>query len=110
MIKIDWLGNGGCCFPNPGTVKKVNCGVCGTQMNVKRNVLGSTSFASSMAGIKRRHDRFICPFLNEDWHRGILNLKAEIYIAEMNKDLDLKKKKKKAKKLILETLKKHAAR
>ncbi len=110
MPKINWLGNSGYCFPKPGTVKKVKCGVCGMNMDVERNVLGPTSFAGAMAGAKHRHDSFRCPFVETSWHQGIVNLKAEIYIAEMNKALDLKKRKKNAEKLILKTLKAYAAR
>lgn len=110
MPKINWLGNLGHCFPEPGKVKKIKCGVCGTQMNVERNVLGPTSWASAMAGFKYRHDRFWCPFVSQNWHQGITDLKSEIYFAEMHKAPDLKKKKKNAEKLILKTLKAHTGR
>ena len=43
-IKIDWHGNGGRCYPAPRKVKTAKCGVCNSQMNVKRNVLGTTSW------------------------------------------------------------------
>ncbi|MEK7076174.1 MAG: hypothetical protein AAB941_00720 [Patescibacteria group bacterium] len=110
--KIDWHGNGGHCYPAPGTVKTVKCGVCGTQMKVKRNVLGCTSWAESMGGGKHLHDRFKCPNLNEDWHKRIYRLKMDVYREEMD-DCDpigLKKMRQVAEKEIIELLEAHAVR
>ena len=80
MRKINWYGNNGHCFPAPGTVKAAECGVCGTEMNVRRNVLGPTSSAEAMAGRKHRHDSFACPHVAEDWHKRIDQLKFDFYL------------------------------
>jgi len=84
MLKIDWYGNIGYCFPDPGKVKSVVCGVCNIEMGVKRNVLGPTCWAMAMAGRKRRHDSFRCPNYGEDWHFKIEKLKRNVYTAECN--------------------------
>ena len=82
--KIDWHGNGGRCYPAPGTVKTVECGVCGTQMKVKRNVLSATSWVESMWHGKHRHDRFTCPHIIQNWHKRIYRLKTDVYLEEIN--------------------------
>ena len=84
-IKINWQGNIGRCYPDPGTIKKVKCGVCSRQMNVKRNVLGPTSWAESMGGGKHRHDSFTCPNLKKGWHEKVVNLKLDASITESSK-------------------------
>ncbi len=78
-IKINWYGNQGHLSPDPGTVKTAECGICGKQMNVKRNVLGATSWAESMGHGKHLHDSFTCPNLNKDWHEKIVSLKCEAH-------------------------------
>ncbi|MBI2024812.1 MAG: hypothetical protein HYT03_01855 [Candidatus Harrisonbacteria bacterium] len=110
MIEIDWYANVGRCFPEPGTIKKVNCGVCGAQMKVRRNVLGPTSWAMTVVGMKRRHDSFTCPRISEDWHERIVHLKMYVYSAGMGWKIDYDKKKKAAAKEIKKLLKKYAAR
>ena len=102
--RLDWNNNDGRCFPAPGMVKKVKCGICGRQMKVKRNVLGPTSWVESMARGKHLHDSFMCPNLNQDWHKKIVDLKIE----EHNTASD--KIKKILEKEILEILKVHAVR
>ncbi len=90
-MKIDWRGNSGYLFPDPGKVKSAVCGVCNSKMKAKRNVLGPTSWAGSMAGINRRHDSFFCPNYGELWHEEIYRLKLQVYVAEMNHSLDFKR-------------------
>ncbi|MBI3074765.1 MAG: hypothetical protein HYY92_00930 [Parcubacteria group bacterium] len=75
---FDLNGNDGHAFPDPGKFETLACGVCGTLMNVKRNVLGPTSSAAALGGSKRPHDCFSCPHFNEDWHRHIVALKWEV--------------------------------
>ncbi len=108
-MKIDWYGNNGYRFPKPGTVDKVNCGVCGAQMKVRRNVLGPISRAMAMAGKKRRHDSFACPHVKRNWHQKIYLLKIDVYFAEINDAANYHEKKKYAAKVIREILKKQAA-
>src|SRR3989344_700738 len=98
MIEIDWYGNNGHCRPLPGTVKEVHCGICGTLMNVERNVLRVTSLAESMAGESHRCDAFTCPKANEDWHKRIYDLKMDVYKAGSSRAIDYQKKKAAAKK------------
>lgn len=83
--KINWQGNDGCCNSAPGTVKTAKCGICGSQMNVKRNVLDATSSIEKMCHSKHRHDSFTCPNINKSWHEKIVNLKYEAYDTASNK-------------------------
>ncbi|MBU6142009.1 hypothetical protein KGO95_02745 [Patescibacteria group bacterium] len=112
MKAIQWWGNSGYLFPDPGTIRKAYCGVCDTRMTVRRSVLGPTCFAMAMAGHKRRHDSFYCPNYGKDWHHRIDHLKMEVNREELNhgKTAKLKRIRRNAKKEILKLLKKHMAR
>ena len=113
MFEIDWYGNGGYFFPDPGKVKTVKCGVCNSLMKVERNLYSATSWAESMARRKHKHDYVFCPNLKENWHKRIYRLKMGVYHEEIrhhNEPIGLKKMKKAAKKEILKLLKTHAAR
>ena len=111
-MKIDWLGNIGYCFPEPGTKDKINCGVCGVQMDVRRNVFGPTSWAMAVGGMKRLHDAFTCSRVGEDWHKRIYELKMDVYFAQLRgrSKIDCDKIKTAAAKEIRKILKKHAIR
>ena len=76
--KKDWPKNSGWLAPDPGTCKSLKCGICDDEMNVKRNVLGPTSFVGALGGIKRLHDSFTCPNLEVDWHKKIVDLYREV--------------------------------
>lgn len=104
MRLINWYGNNGHCFPEPDTVETAECGICGTSMSVRRNVLGPTSSAEAMAGKKHRHDHFICPHVNEGWHQKIYRLKIEVHRAEMSHASNVDEIKKTAEKKIRELL------
>jgi len=71
---MELLGNRGWFAPDPGTVSTAHCGVCGTQMLVRRNVFGATSWAEALGHRKHLHDRFICPQYPRAWHRRVANL------------------------------------
>lgn len=103
-IEIDWYGNIGRAYPLPGTVEFLVCGVCGRQMNVKRNVDGPTSYVESLSGRKHKHDAFVCPCAKEKWHQKIYRLKMKVYIAEIDKKPDAIKIKKDAEKEIIKIL------
>jgi len=66
-------------MPIPGTVseaeaKEVRCGVCGATMNYMPNQYGATTWAGSMAGVKRAYDLFICPNHDLGWHNHVQKL------------------------------------
>jgi hypothetical protein len=62
-------------FPDPGTHDAVECGVCGAQMDVKRDLDGPTSWVMAMGHSKRKHDTFMCPHRNEPWHKQVIALR-----------------------------------
>ena len=107
VYKIDWHGNSGYCFPDPGTEESVECGVCGAQMSVKRNVMSATGLAESLASSKHLHDQFTCSNVNENWHKRICRLKMDVYLEELDQDdpIGYEKTKEAAEKEILELLK-----
>lgn len=109
-MKINWHGNDGRSFPKPGTTEKIQCGICGAQMKVRRNVLGPTNFVEALAGRKHRHDSFTCPNIDRRWHQRICQLKIDVYVAEITGAVDYKRKKQLAKREVTKFLKTHAAR
>jgi len=106
-FEIDWHGNDGRSFPRPGELQTVKCGICGAQMEVKRNVLGPTGLVESLSRKKHWHDSFICLNIEKWWHKIIHQLKVAVYVAEINQDADFEKIKKAAKEQILEILNSH---
>ena len=64
-------------FPDPGKFETMHCKVCDATMDVARDCDGPTGFAAAMARRSRKHDRFVCPFTDEDWHKQALNLTRE---------------------------------
>ena len=79
MYKFTWGGNDGRCYPAPGKVAQEDCGICGTPMNVKRDVNGPTGYAEAISRKTHLHDAFSCPHLGEDWHKRINILRMEAY-------------------------------
>lgn len=65
--------NDGIFFPDPG-LKECYCEVCDTKMDVLRDCLDYTSWSGAMSKIKRKHDRFTCPYLSEKWHKQAAEL------------------------------------
>lgn len=61
--------------PEPGTVHSAVCGICGQDMNVKRDCFGPTSWAGAMSGVKRTFDLFECPNIDTQWHKQATKLK-----------------------------------
>ncbi|MDO8466895.1 MAG: hypothetical protein Q7S83_02015 [bacterium] len=108
-MNIDWYGNDGSCNPLPGTMATATCGVCGSPMNVERNVLAPTGLAEAMSGNKHLHDRFTRPNKTRDWHAEINRLLMAIYIKEIDalvsfEKINLEELRKDAAKKILEIL------
>lgn len=116
MRKINWYGNDGRLFSEPGKIKTAKCGVCSAKMKVKRIQLGPTSFVGAIAGIKRVHDYFECPNAEKDWHELVYNLKMNVYVSEIAElenritKEDFQREKRSVAKKIRKILKKHAAR
>ena len=64
--------------PDPGTVDREDCDLCGTEMKVRRNVTGPRGFAEAMAGGRGSpHDVFTCPHRTERWHEQAAELKRK---------------------------------
>lgn len=105
MKEINWYGNDGRTYPDPGTVDRMECGVCDTSMDVERNVFRATTFAEHMGHARHLHDCFTCPNRKADWHQQIFALKMDVYAAEIQNALDYEERKQFAEKEILELLK-----
>ena len=65
-------------FTDPNKHETMKCKVCGTFCDVKRGIIGATSFAESVSGSSHLHDEFICPNKGEKWHVQALELIKEI--------------------------------
>ena len=64
--------------PDPGKVEgPLFCGVCGEEMDVKRNVNGPRGSVQAMSGGKSPHDVFTCPHREEQWHEQVVALRKE---------------------------------
>lgn len=55
-------------------VTPVACRVCGSAMDVQRNAVGPTGFASAIGKINTVHDRWTCPHSDEEWHALALRI------------------------------------
>ena len=58
--------------------EEMHCRVCGAKCEVSRDIEGAVSMATSMAGIKVKHDQFSCPNYDKDWHYKAYKLIREI--------------------------------
>ena len=78
-----------------GVSETMECRVCGSLCNVKRNATGPTGHLAAMTGNHTRHDSFRCPNIGKDWHDKAVKLVMAIndtpsksIAAIMNKDLE----------------------
>lgn len=55
-------------FFEPGEVASLECGVCQSAMEVRRNVLGPRTVTEAMSKCKVLHDAFFCPYRAAAWH------------------------------------------
>lgn len=62
----------------PDKKEEMHCRVCSDKCEVSRGVEGVVSIATSMAGIKVKHDKFSCPNHDKDWHYKAYKLIEEI--------------------------------
>jgi len=62
---------------DPGEQNSMNCQLCGSVMDVTRNVYGPTSFGEAMGHGSHKHDEFRCPHTREEWHAKALNIIIE---------------------------------
>lgn len=60
--------------PDPGTVERMDCAVCGEQMQVSRDCTGPTSFVEAIGSGSHPHDTFTCANYDQDWHVQIIKL------------------------------------
>jgi len=63
--------------PDPGKWDSCKCKVCGSEMDVKKDCYGPTSWAMAMSKSKRKYDEFACPHLGEEWHNKAYDLLLE---------------------------------
>lgn len=66
------------CYSDPGKHNTLNCATCNAPMEVKRDIMGPTSFAEAVGKGKHLHDEFKCPHAVEDWHIQVRELRKEI--------------------------------
>tara|TARA_R110002049_G_scaffold231771_1_gene404283 strand:+ start:1416 stop:1718 length:303 start_codon:yes stop_codon:yes gene_type:complete len=64
-------------YAKPGERDELNCPICGTKCDVKRNCFGPTCFADSVGGLGHLHDHFTCPHQDQDWHHYASQLITE---------------------------------
>lgn len=62
----------------PGIHSECSCRVCGSIMDVHRNVNGPTSWASAIAEKLTLHDSFSCPHSETEWHNKAAEICSEI--------------------------------
>ena len=62
----------------PDRRDEVYCRVCGTKCDFSKGVESPVSMATSMAGIKVKHDQFTCPHYDEEWHYKAYKLLKEL--------------------------------
>lgn len=64
-------------FPDAGTIVGMKCEVCGSNMDVKRDECGPTTWAMSVTNSLRKYDHFYCPHIKEAWHKHARELRME---------------------------------
>ena len=62
----------------PDVREEMYCRVCGSKCDSSKGVEGHVSMATSMAGIKVKHDQFTCPHYEVEWHYKAYKLLKEI--------------------------------
>ena len=83
-------------YTEPSVSETMECRVCGTLCDVKRNATGPTGHLSAMSGNQTLHDSFRCPNIGKDCHNEATKLAMAIdrtpsksIAAVMNKDLQI---------------------
>jgi hypothetical protein len=80
------IDNYGHLTPDPGVLDRAFCGLCGTEMRVRRNVLGPRGFLAAISRHHTLHDVFICLHYEEAWHKHILDLRLELALGALSAD------------------------
>ncbi len=67
------MRNEDCFSRNPGKIESMDCKVCGSVCDVKRNVYGCCGWGSEAV----LHDQFTCPHADKKWHIQVRMLKSK---------------------------------
>ena len=73
----------------PDVKEEMNCKVCGSKCEASKGIEGHVSIATSMEGIKVKHDQFTCPHYDEEWHYEADKLLKELKETESKKVSEL---------------------
>src|SRR6056297_474185 len=73
----------------PDVKEEMHCKVCGSKCEAGKGIEGHVSIATSMAGIKVKHDQFTCPHYDEEWHYKAYKLLKELEETESKRISEL---------------------
>lgn len=65
-------------YTAPNQHSEIECKACGTKCNVERGRSGSTLVSAVLKLGEDKHDRFVCRYIEEEWHIKATALKRDI--------------------------------